>query len=67
MKFTVLMRFGDTIKRLTVSDTSPTPAMAKVRAWAKENDLAYDDIQVIPMTRGCYSPGVVDPPFHPTK
>jgi hypothetical protein len=57
MKFLVLINTGATVRKLTVSDTSETCCMQRVKKWAKHNGLDYTDITVRPMSRGCYTLG----------
>lgn len=60
MKFLVLINTGSTVRKLTVSDTSETCCMQRVKQWAKHNKLDYMDITVRAMSRGCYTLGAVE-------
>jgi hypothetical protein len=61
MKFLVRLDMGmGNVKRLTVSDTSQTCAMQRVKKWVRDNHVECSDISVIPMNGGCYTPGALE-------
>jgi hypothetical protein len=59
MKFLVLVEnsVGD-VRKLTVSDTSETCCMQRMKRWCRDNAPDFRDISVIRMSKGCYTKGV---------